>query len=69
MIVHAVYPGDARVRRQTDALAAAGHEIDLFCLRGPGEASEESLGALRIIRLPDTGDWLPVPGARLGWTA
>jgi glycosyltransferase involved in cell wall biosynthesis len=52
MIVHAVYPGDARVRRQTDALADAGHEIDLFCLRGPGEASEESIGALRIIRLP-----------------
>jgi glycosyltransferase involved in cell wall biosynthesis len=52
MVVHAVYPGDPRVRRQTDALAAAGHEIDLFCLRGPGEASEESIGPLRIIRLP-----------------
>jgi glycosyltransferase involved in cell wall biosynthesis len=52
MIVHAVYPGDARVRRQTDVLVDAGHEIDLFCLRGPGEASEESIAALRIIRLP-----------------
>jgi glycosyltransferase involved in cell wall biosynthesis len=52
MVVHAVYPGDPRIRRQSDALLAAGHEVDLFCLRGPGEAREEVDGALRIVRLP-----------------
>jgi glycosyltransferase involved in cell wall biosynthesis len=52
IVVHAVYPGDPRVRRQTDALTAAGHEVDLFCLRGRGESAEESDAALRIIRLP-----------------
>ncbi|MGH2457129.1 MAG: glycosyltransferase, partial [Candidatus Limnocylindria bacterium] len=52
MVVHAVYPGDPRVRRQSDALMEAGHEVDLVCLRGPGEASEEQRGALRIVRLP-----------------
>jgi glycosyltransferase involved in cell wall biosynthesis len=52
MVVHAVYPGDPRVRRQTDLLGEAGHEVDLFCLRGPGEAAEEATGRLRIIRLP-----------------
>jgi glycosyltransferase involved in cell wall biosynthesis len=52
IVVHAVHPGDPRIRRQTDALVAAGHEVDLFCLRGPGEAAEELLGPLRIVRLP-----------------
>jgi glycosyltransferase involved in cell wall biosynthesis len=52
IVVHAVYPGDPRIRRQSDALISAGHEVDLFCLRGPGEAAEEASGALRIVRLP-----------------
>ena len=52
MVVHAVYPGDPRIRRQSDALVAAGHEVDIFCLRGPGEAAQEADGAVRIIRLP-----------------
>jgi glycosyltransferase involved in cell wall biosynthesis len=52
MVVHSVYPGDPRIRRQTDVLAAAGHEVDLFCLRGPDEAPDETTGPLRIIRLP-----------------
>jgi glycosyltransferase involved in cell wall biosynthesis len=52
IVVHAVYPGDPRIRRQSDALRAAGHEVDLFCLRSPGEAAEEVDGALHIVRLP-----------------
>ena len=52
IVVHAIYPGDARIRRQSDALTAAGHEVDLFCLRGPNEAPEEVDGPMRIVRLP-----------------
>ena len=52
IVVHAHYPGDPRIRRQADALVAAGHEVDLFCLRGAGEVSEERDGAVRILRLP-----------------
>ena len=52
IVVHAVYPGDPRIRRQSDALTAAGHEVDLFCLRGPDEAPEEVDGPMRIVRLP-----------------
>jgi glycosyltransferase involved in cell wall biosynthesis len=52
MVVHAVYPGDPRIRRQSDALREAGHEVDLFCLRMPGEAAEDADGTLRIVRLP-----------------
>ena len=52
IVVHAIYPGDTRVRRQADVLLAAGHDVDLFCLRQSGEAADEADGGLRIRRLP-----------------
>jgi glycosyltransferase involved in cell wall biosynthesis len=52
IVVHAIYPGDPRVRRQSDALTDAGHEVDVFALRQPGEVSDEIDGAQRIVRLP-----------------
>ncbi|MDQ4036035.1 MAG: glycosyltransferase family 4 protein [Chloroflexota bacterium] len=52
IVVHAVFPGDSRVRRQSDALIDAGYEVDVICLRQPGQASEEVRGQLRIVRLP-----------------
>lgn len=52
IVVHAVYPGDPRVRRQADALVERGHEVDILCLRGKGEAAEEVDGAVRVVRLP-----------------
>jgi glycosyltransferase involved in cell wall biosynthesis len=52
IVVHAVYPGDPRIRRQADALTDAGHRVDVFALRAPDEAPEESIGPLRVIRLP-----------------
>ena len=50
--VHAVYPGDPRVRRQSDALVEAGYEVDIISLRQPGEPAEETNGRRRIVRLP-----------------
>jgi glycosyltransferase involved in cell wall biosynthesis len=52
IVVHAVYPGDPRVRRQSDALLEAGYDVDILALRGPDEAAEEETGGLRIVRLP-----------------
>ena len=52
IVVHAVFPGDPRVRRQSDALVEAGYEVDIFCLRQPGERAQERDGARRIVRLP-----------------
>ena len=52
IVVHAIYPGDPRVRRQSDALTDAGYEVDVFALRQPGEPTEETRGAGRIVRLP-----------------
>jgi glycosyltransferase involved in cell wall biosynthesis len=52
IVVHAIYPGDPRIRRQADALLEAGHAVDIICLRQRGEASEEVDGRQRIVRLP-----------------
>jgi glycosyltransferase involved in cell wall biosynthesis len=46
------FPHDTRVRREVDALASAGHEVDVLCMRGPGERRRERRGAVRIHRLP-----------------
>ena len=52
MVVHATFPGDPRVRRQSDALIDAGYEVDVICLRQPGDAAEDRDGPMRIVRLP-----------------
>lgn len=52
IVVHAVFPGDPRVRRQSDALLDAAYEVDIFALRQAGEAAEDREDGLRIVRLP-----------------
>jgi glycosyltransferase involved in cell wall biosynthesis len=52
IVVHAIFPGDPRVRRQSDALIDAGYEVDVFSLRQPGEAEVDEAGAMRVVRLP-----------------
>jgi glycosyltransferase involved in cell wall biosynthesis len=52
IVAHAVFPDDPRLRRQADALVTAGHEVDLFCLRAPGQEGEELIRGVRVIRLP-----------------
>jgi glycosyltransferase involved in cell wall biosynthesis len=46
---------DVRVRREVGALLDAGHEVDLICLREPGQPRSEREGRLttRRLRVPD----------------
>jgi glycosyltransferase involved in cell wall biosynthesis len=46
------YPLDTRVRREVDALVAAGHEVDVICIRRPGQPCRERLGRVTVHRLP-----------------
>jgi glycosyltransferase involved in cell wall biosynthesis len=46
------FPLDTRVRREVYALADAGHEVDLICVRRPGEPRRERRGPVRVLRLP-----------------
>jgi len=49
---HGHYPEDPRVRREAAALVARGHEVEVICLRRPGEAAREAVGGVRVRRLP-----------------
>lgn len=46
------YPLDIRVRREVEALLTAGHQVDVVCLRAPGEPQVERTGGLTVRRLP-----------------
>jgi glycosyltransferase involved in cell wall biosynthesis len=46
------YPADPRPRREAEALAAQGANIDLICLRdGDGEAALETYGSINVTRV------------------
>lgn len=51
MVVMSQYPGDPRVRREAEALARCGVEVDIFCYRNPDQSKEESFGRVRAHRI------------------
>jgi glycosyltransferase involved in cell wall biosynthesis len=51
MLTHSYYEEDPRVRREAEAIVAAGRSVDVFALRRPGDPSTETLEGVRIARL------------------
>jgi glycosyltransferase involved in cell wall biosynthesis len=51
MVVHAYYDEDPRVRREAEALAAAGHEVDVFALRRAEDEQTGSVAGVTVHRL------------------
>ena len=45
------YPQDPRVQREALALTAAGHRVQVLCLRGPDQAATETVEGVRVHRL------------------
>ncbi len=69
MIVHAYYEEDPRVRREAEALVAAGWEVDVFGLRREGETPASVVAGVNLRRLPvgrHQGAGLPVYLAEYG---
>ena len=52
LIRHGYHPLDTRVRREVGALVAAGHDVDVICVRRPGQQYHERLGPVTVYRLP-----------------
>jgi glycosyltransferase involved in cell wall biosynthesis len=52
MVVHAYYEEDPRVRRQAEALVAAGWQVDVFGLRRDGESPTGIVAGVNVHRLP-----------------
>jgi glycosyltransferase involved in cell wall biosynthesis len=51
MLTHSYYEEDPRVRREAEALVAAGRPVDVFALRRPGDPLEGLLEGVRVRRL------------------
>lgn len=52
MVVHAYYPiGEPRVERESRGALAAGHPVDVVCLRLPGESPREVVDGVRVHRV------------------
>ena len=52
IIRHYYYPEDPRGRREAEALAAAGHHVDVLALRHEGELASEVINGVNVRRLP-----------------
>ncbi len=52
VVTHSYYEEDPRVRRQAEALAAAGIPVDVLALRRPGLPARERLDGVDVHRLP-----------------
>ena len=53
MVVHAYYPlGETRVEREALALRDRGVEVDVVCLRKPGQPREDVIDGVTVYRVP-----------------
>lgn len=51
MVSHSYYEEDPRVRREAEALVAAGRPVDVFALRRPGTPAREVIDGVHVERL------------------
>ncbi len=52
LIAHSDYPSEPRTRRMAEALAGAGYQVEMICLRLPGRAAVEEIDGVQVTRLP-----------------
>ena len=52
MMVENHYPQDTRVRNEASLLAGSGYQVSVICLRKPGQPRVETIGNVRVYRLP-----------------
>jgi len=51
MVTHSYYEEDPRVRREAEALVAAGRPVDVFALRRPNDPSDDQIEGVTVRRL------------------
>ncbi len=76
IVTHSYYEEDPRVRRQAEALAAAGLQVDVLGLRQPGATARERIAGVEVYRLPvqrhqgaGIGTYLAEYAAFFAWAA
>ena len=53
LLENQAYPQDVRVRREANALTAAGYTVSVICPAKPGQPSREVLQGVRLYRYPE----------------
>ena len=53
LLENQAYPQDVRVRREADALTAAGYTVSVICRATPGQPSREVIKGVRLYRYPE----------------
>jgi len=51
MVAYSGYDADQRVRRYAETLARRGYEVDAISLQRPGQAKEEYINGVRVLRI------------------
>jgi len=51
LVTHSYYEEDPRVRRQAEAILAAGRSVDVIALRRPGDPPDGEVAGVRVLRL------------------
>jgi len=54
MVAFSSYPGDARIRREAEALREAGAPVQVVCLRHDDQPAEETIRGVAVRRIPLT---------------
>src|SRR5438045_975805 len=52
MFVENYYPGDPRVRNESQVLVSAGYQVIVVALRAPGQARSEIINGVQVYRMP-----------------
>jgi glycosyltransferase involved in cell wall biosynthesis len=66
MLVENNYPQDTRVRNEASLLASAGYQVRVICLRKPNQPRVETVGNVRVYRLPRLELFQKTPPANPG---
>jgi endonuclease/exonuclease/phosphatase family metal-dependent hydrolase len=52
MIKHATYPANVRTRKEAEALASAGHQVDVVCLQDhKDQPQREQINGVNVYRI------------------
>jgi glycosyltransferase involved in cell wall biosynthesis len=53
MLSYSYYEGDARIMQYASALAERGDEVDVICLKHPGDSSRDVLDSINVFRIQE----------------
>jgi glycosyltransferase involved in cell wall biosynthesis len=69
MLVENFFPQDTRVRNEANLLVSAGYEVNVICLRKPGQSAVETVNGVQVFRVPKLELFEKTPQENMGFFA